>query len=86
MKKIITVVSMPSKSFKIAVCKRCRLYGMSLGISRALIFMDQGNKRGSLVQALSFLYDVVVRRIVRQSSSMFNTILHQVFMNQRFWL
>jgi len=42
MKKITTIVSMTSKSFKIAVCKHCRLYRMSLGISRALIFLDQG--------------------------------------------
>jgi len=86
MKKITTNFSVTIKSFKIAVCKHCRLYRMNLGISRALIFMYQGKQRGSLVQALSFTYDVVVRRIERHSSSMVNAVLHQVLMNQRFWL
>ena len=66
--------------------KHCRLYRKNLGASRALIFVDQGKQGWNLVQAVSFIYDMVVRRIVRQSGSMVNTILHQVFMNQRFWV
>jgi hypothetical protein len=84
--KIITIFQQLVKSFKIALCKEWWHYRMYLGISRVLIFMDQGKPRGMLVQVLSFIYDVVVRRIVRQSSSMVNAIVHQVFMNQRFWL
>lgn len=74
-----------NKSCKIVACKIWWPPCMSLGISRASVFADQGKPRGYIVQVVSFMNDVAFRRNLRQPSSIIRTILHQLFTNKHFW-
>lgn len=70
---------------KFFACKIWWPHCMSLGISWASVFADQGKPRGCIVQVVCFMNDVAFRRNLRQPSSIIQddptpTVREQTFL------